>query len=189
LTLRIDSLHVYASQGLVPVARSARGTPIVSVTDTPGRRAVVVSFGPGDSNLPAAPGFPVLVGNALDWIARPDGRPGVRPGPVTFDGSVTKVTGPRNSTVALAHVNGAAFGVLREPGLYTAEAGAGRSAVAVNAGDPQVSNVSRTTLGPAAHALPVAPGGGAHPWWLYCAAAAFALTVAEWWTWQRRITV
>ena len=36
-----------------------------------------------------------------------------------------------------------------------------------------------------------APGAGrsSRPLWLYCAWAAFALALAEWWTWQRRITL
>jgi hypothetical protein len=79
--------------------------------------------------------------------------------------------------------------VLRTPGLYVADGAAGPSSIAVNAGDPQISNVERTTLGTTAHALAVSSSGSVHPWWLYCAAAAFGLVIAEWWTWQRRITV
>jgi hypothetical protein len=35
----------------------------------------------------------------------------------------------------------------------------------------------------------VATGGTGSPWWVYCALVGFVLAVAEWWTWQRRITV
>ena len=42
----------------------------------------------------------------------------------------------------LSRVNGAALGVLRAPGLYVVEGGGARRTIAVNVGDPQVSNLS-----------------------------------------------
>jgi hypothetical protein len=90
--------------------------------------------------------------------------------------------------VPLERVNHAAIGVLREPGVYIAEGGGARSTIAVNVGDAQVSNVGRTSL-PAAGTRAVTAGASSHAWWMYCVIAAFALILAEWWTWQRRITV
>lgn len=75
LTLTIERTHAYTSPELVPIARSARGTPLVSVREVPGRpRSVIVAFGPTESNLASAPGFPVLVANALEWLAPPAAR-------------------------------------------------------------------------------------------------------------------
>jgi hypothetical protein len=51
-----------------------------------------------------------------------------------------------------------------------------------------VSNLGRTNL-PAAGARAVTVGASSHAWWMYCVIAAFVLILAEWWTWQRRITV
>jgi hypothetical protein len=76
--------------------------------------------------------------------------------------------------------------MLRRPGLYTAEGGGARSVIAVNASDPQRSNVSRTS---AKTTTNVSEGGLERPWWIGFALAAFLLAFAEWWTWQRRITV
>lgn len=136
-TLAIERAATYGSPQLVPVASSARGTPLVSVNDSPGRpRSVVVSFGPLDSNLASAAGFPVLVGNALEWLAPVQG--GGRQGP---------------------------------------------------AGSPDVSNLARTNAATTRAALTVASGGVSRPWWVYCAIAAFAAALLEWWTWLRRITV
>jgi hypothetical protein len=59
----------------------------------------------------------------------------------------------------------------------------------VNVGDPQVSNLSRTSLSATAQARAVSAGASGRAWWLYFALVAFALVLAEWWTWQRRITV
>jgi hypothetical protein len=188
LTMRIDRARAYAAPGLVPVAQSARGTPLVYVGNSATQRVIVVTFGSGESNLVSAPGFPVLVGNALDWLARPAAGTMASPGGMTFDGNITRVTGPDGKPVPLAVVDRRAIGVLRDPGLYVAEGGGSRSTIAVNAGDPQISNLTRTSLNAADRqaAVPGLPGGA---WWMYCAAAAFALILAEWWTWQRRITV
>jgi hypothetical protein len=188
-TLKIERARVYRSPALVPVARSTNGTPLVYVSESTERRLVVVAFGPTESNLASAPGFPVLVGNSLEWLARPIPRTVLRPGLASFEGPVASVTGPRGVSVPLARVNGAALGVLRVPGLYTVKGAGSSSTIAVNAGDPQMSNLAQSSLAEGAHALPVTGAGSARPWWLYCAAAAFLLALTEWWTWQRRITV
>jgi hypothetical protein len=188
-TLTLERARAYTLPDLVPVATSARGTPLVYVIDSGGRRAVVVTFGPGESNLTSAPGFPVLVGNALDWLATPI-RGGSRPpGLASFDPSVTAVEDPRGDRVALARIDGSPVAMLRSPGLYTVRAGGSRRALAVNAGDPQVSNLLETRLPSAARSGAAVPGGSGYPWWVYCAIVAFVLALAEWWTWQRRITV
>jgi hypothetical protein len=193
-TLTIERTRAYAMPALVPVAQSTRGTPLVSVVESPERRMVVVGFGADESNLSSAPGFPVLLGNAIDWLARPavlTGGSGQRtkPGLVTFEGSIVKVTGPGDAEVPLTRVAGRAMARLRETGLYAVDGGGARSMFAVNVGDPQLSNLTRTTPLPSGQARAVVGGTSARPWWVYCALAAFALAVAEWWTWQRRITV
>ncbi len=188
LTLTIEKAHGYRAPLLTPVAMSARGTPLVSVEASATGRLVVLGFGPGESNLASAPAFPVLIGNALEWLARPEAGGPRRPGPVRFDEGVVRVSGPRGVAVPLERVNHAAIGVLRAPGVYVAEGGGARSTIAVNVGDAQVSNVGRTNLA-AAGARAVTAGASSHAWWMYCVLAAFALIVAEWWTWQRRITV
>ena len=199
-TLTVDRARRYSSPALVPVAQSARGTPLVYVSDAADRRTVLVAFSITESNLAAAPAFPVLLGNAVEWLARPDffaSEPGgsgaahqVRhPGLVAFTAAVTKLTGPGTSAVPLTRVNQGSFARLRAPGIYNAEAGAIRSTFAVNLTDPQLSNLTRTTPAAAGRVVTVVTGGSGSPWWVYCALVGFALAVAEWWTWQRRITV
>lgn len=187
LTIRIDKARSYSSPALVPVARSSHGTPLVYAHESAARRAVVVTFSAAESNLATAPGFPILIANALDWLAHPAipdraRRPGLAP----FGTAVTKVIAPDGATLPFMRANGFAYAMLRTPGLYTAEGGGARSTFAVNAADPQRSNVSRTNIKATAS---VAEGGLDRPWWLGCALAAFLLALAEWWTWQRRITV
>ena len=202
-TLSIERSRIYSSPTLRPVARSAAGSPLVSVSESPDSRLVVVSFGPDDSNLTAAPGFPVLLGNALEWLARPNvvastteraNGSGVsghvyRPGLVAFEGVIVKVTGPRDTTIPLMQVSDRNMALLREPGLYTVQGGGAHSTLAVNVGNPQLSNLTRTAPFGSAQARAVTAGSSQRAWWLYCALAAFALAMLEWFTWQRRITV
>ena len=101
------------------------------------------------------------------------------------------MTGPGGRQIPLARVGGAALACCATPGLYIAEARGRDEHIAVNVGDPQVSNLgahdslSAERSGASGHGRRVRPALVA----LLCVAAAFALALAEWWTWQRRITV
>jgi hypothetical protein len=189
LTIRIERARGYASPVLVAAAQSARGTPLVSVSESAERRFVVVGFGPSESNLASAPGFPVLVGNGLEWLAHPEAQTrSLRPGLASFGALTATVSGPGGVSVPLTRVDGVAVGVLRTPGLYVAEGGGARSTFAMNAADPQRSNAARTSLEAGSNAAS-ARGILERSWWMGCAIAAFVLALVEWWTWQRRITV
>jgi hypothetical protein len=189
LTIRIDRARGYSSPLLVTAARSARGTPLVSVSESAERRFVVVGFGPSESNLASAPGFPVLTGNALEWLAHPEPHArSLRPGLASFSQVTSTVSGPRGESMPLTRVDGRAVGILRTPGLYVAEGGGARSTFAINTADPQRSNVARTSLSAGSNAAS-AQGALERSWWLGCAMAAFVLALVEWWTWQRRLTV
>ena len=50
------------------IAGSVLRTPLVRIADEMNRRYVILTFGFADSNLAFAPAFPVLIGNALDWL-------------------------------------------------------------------------------------------------------------------------
>ncbi|HYT64963.1 MAG TPA: BatA domain-containing protein [Vicinamibacterales bacterium] len=190
LTFSIDRAHVYAPPQLTPLARSAAGTPLIWIGDMTGRpRTVVLAFGPGDSNLASAPAFPVLIGDALDWLARPPAVDVHRTGRASFDAAITRVTGPRGAAVPLLYLSGQRVAVLRAPGLYGEEAGDARASFAVNITDPDVSNLARTTISASHPAVAVSAGMSPRAWWVYLVFLAFGIALLEWWTWLRRITV
>jgi hypothetical protein len=188
-TLKIEKARPYGAAGLTPIAQSAQGTPLVYVSDTSGKRFVVLTFGAGESNLASAPGFPVLMGNAIDWLVRPDAHAARTTGLASFNQATVHLIAPGGRQVPIARVSGAALAMLRTPGLYVAEGAGARSTFAVNVGSPQVSNAERTSLSRSDQARPVMAGASGMSWWLYCVAAALVLALVEWWTWQRRITV
>jgi len=186
-TLRVDRARSYSSPELTPVAQSRQGTPVVYIDESAARRAVVVTFSAAESNLATAPGFPILVGNALEWLSHPLAPEGSRrPGLASFSPAVSKLSAPDGSSMPFVRAAGSDYAILKAPGLYTAEGGGARSVIAVNAADPQRSNIAHTS---ARTSSQVGEGGLDRPWWIVCALMAFVLALVEWWTWQRRITV
>jgi hypothetical protein len=188
LTLEIARASAYDGAGIEPIARSDQGTPLVEVVDRSDRRIAIVTFGLADSNLAFAPAFPVLIGNSIDWLARPVGGEPRRPGLTELPAATTGVTGPDGRSVPIARAAGAAFARLTMGGLYRIDAGGAHQALAVNVGEPETSNLTRTTLARGA-GTPADQPVSSRAWWLYLATAALGLVTIEWWTWQRRITV
>jgi hypothetical protein len=185
-TLTIDRVRL--SAGLTPLAESASGASLLAVQDTTDRRLVVLPFGPGDSNLLAAPAFPVLVGNALQWLGRPSIATPGQPGPRLLPASTSRVVSPAGEEVPLIRAGDHVVARLETPGLYLAETGGARSVITVNVADPAVSNL-QVSSGPATDTAAIAAGWARQPWWTYAVILAFVLLTIEWWTWQRRITV
>jgi hypothetical protein len=192
LTFSIERARALRGDRLHPVAVSATGTPLVSVgaeSDRP--RAVVLAFGPQDSNLAEAPAFPVFMGNSIDWLARASAGGTRRTGRATFNASIVRVKGPGGDEMPLLNLRGEPAAMLTKPGIYTAEASGGAAAkFAVNVVDPDVSNLGRNTLASAGQgAIAVAAGAAGRPWWMYLVMIGFVAALIEWWTWLRRITV
>jgi len=172
----------------VPIAQSAGGTPLVYVEEAPGR-LVVVTFSRTESNLAFAPALPVLIGNALDWLSRPEASTARQPGLMPLAESDVSLKAENGATMSVLHVGATTLGVPIAPGLYTVESRGARNTIAVNIGNPQVSNLSRSALAASTRAQTVAAGASGRALWIYAALVAFFLVLTEWWTWQRRITV
>ncbi len=192
LTFSIERARTARSTALHPIALSVGGTPLVSIGTAADRpRSIVLSFGPQDSNLAEAPAFPVLMGNAVEWLAKASAGGARRTGRASFNASIVRVKGPGGNDVPLMNLHGEPTALLTVPGLYTAEASGGAAAkFAVNVVDPDVSNLARTTIANAgAGAIAVAAGVASRPWWMYLVLLAFVAAAVEWWTWLRRITV
>lgn len=188
-----DTLNVKRARAIIgdsaqPVATSDTGTPLVSVIDTPRQRAVVWSFAVADANAASAPGFPVLFGNSIEWLARPSYGVLRAPGAVRLPASTTRVVSPTGDALPVVRAGETSVVRASAPGLYLVDAAGSRGVIGVNVGDPDVSNLSRSTLAEGA-ATRVAAGGAGWPWWMWAVVFAFILSTAEWWTWQRRITV
>lgn len=188
-TLDIERAVGFEGPGLVAVAESAAGTPLVLVADEPDRRAVVLTVPLDDSNLAFSPAFPVFIGDAIEWLARPSIASSGRPGLVELPASTNRLTAPDGTAVPLIEAGRTRVARLTDPGLYLADVGGARAVVAVNAGSPDVSNLARTSLSEEVAASGAGTAGAGAVWWVYAVGIAFFLGAVEWWTWQRRITV
>jgi hypothetical protein len=187
-SLEIARVRAYRSGRITPIALSEKGTPLVSVIDSPTARAVIVGFAVSESNLAATPAFPVFIGNAFEWLAHPaSGQPRI-PGPMELPASTTSVTDPDGRPVPIVRVGDRALVDLRHPGLYLVDAGGSRRVVGVNIGRPAIANAMHSSI-VAAPAPTLAFRVSARPWWMYGVFAALILITLEWLTWQQRITV
>jgi hypothetical protein len=187
-TIDIDIARGVSAE-LDAIALSQAGTPLVGVAESATRRLVVVGFALEESNLAFSPAFPVLVMNALEWLARPVLTPARKPGPLLLPASVTRVVTPEGRALPLRPAGDRVLVTLPAPGLYLVESGPARSVVSVNVGEPEVSNLGRSHLDASTLAAAATDAPGGRPWWLYAVALAFVMAAVEWATWLRRITV
>jgi hypothetical protein len=164
---------------------SAPSGPLLLAGVLDGRRVVVLTFDPADSNLPKLAAFPVLLTNAVDWL-----DPLVEAGALP-PGAVVPL--PPGATVSLPDNTEAKVG---ESGLFVATEQAGRYRVQrggrsdltfqVNAGD-----ADEAALAPQAHPelsrpAPVDNAGGRQEAWRPLAALALLLVGADWFVYCRR---
>ena len=189
-TVTLERARSVESDLWTPVARSATGVPLVSVREATDVRAVVLGFGllEAESNVALQPAFPVLIVNAVEWLARPTLAGQLRPGVVPIEAAVTRVINTAGEALPITAFGDTRLVKFPAPGLYLAEGGGMRTTFAVNVGDPQISNVSRTSLSEEAQAQGAA-ARAEDPWWPWIVGIAFLLVLVEWWTWHRRITV
>ena len=108
------------------------------------------------------------MGNAIDWLVRPEAHGARTTGLATFGTTTARLIGPGNRDIPLSPYRWCdARRCCATPGLYTAETAGAKSTFAVNVGDPQVSNLARTTLSRSDQARSVGAGLSGRPWWIY----------------------
>jgi hypothetical protein len=176
------------------VVVAALDAPLVVARSRPGLRVVALSFDPRRSDLPLRPAFPLLLGNAFDWLALGQSDGAQRASHVT--GSRARLALPPGSVSATVVEPGGKRGVRRlvdgalelplpRSGFYRVEAapaGAAPVTVAASFLAPAESNTSAQGApgAPAApRAAPASPARGPDltTWVLLLACA---LCLLEW---------
>ncbi|MEO7271240.1 MAG: VWA domain-containing protein, partial [Vicinamibacterales bacterium] len=185
---RLGSAHPIDRPALQAIAASERNTPLVSIEEGPQSRYVVVGFSVQDASFVSTPAYPILVGNAVDWLGRPERGARHQPGRVTLPASTRRIVSPSGRALPLKTLDAHISATLPDPGLYLADTAGGQRVLSVGLDDPARSNLRSSTL-PEDPSVPQRWGRAQRPWWTYCAAAAFVLAALEWITWRRRITV
>lgn len=197
------------------LARSSAGPTIVEAT-SPGVRAIVVSFTPGESMWPFDPGFVLTLANTLRALG--DAGTGasaelVRPGdvvstrvPVGVDSVELRSPGGAARTLIPAPDGTVTFGPIERAGVYelrwAGEPGPtdivvfGRAVrvIAANLLDADESDIrSAATLDLASRIVNASDRDGAgterRRLWPWLLAAALAVVMLEWWVYQNRSRV
>jgi hypothetical protein len=181
--------------GDVAVA-SSFGAPLIATRERTGLRVAALAFDVRRSDLPMRAAFPLLVANALGWLAGTDARE-IMPAAV---GAPARVPAPRGATrVEVRDPAGNRFTCpvvgdvvdvpIRRAGFYRV----GDVTLAANASDAVESDtapVAELALGGRALAAPDRPtGSGRRPLRTWALLAAAALLLLEWTSTHRRWTV
>jgi hypothetical protein len=186
--VRVRRARAVTRPSLQTIAVSEGHTPLVSIEDSAAGRYVVLGFSIEDPNFASTPAFPILVGNAIDWLGRPERGVHRQPGPVNLPAATRRVIAPSGQSLPLVTFDDRVTTTLPAPGLYLAEVMGGQSVVSVGLGDPVRSNLRASTVA-ADRAVRQASRAGGRPWWIYAASVALILAALEWVTWRRQVTV
>ncbi len=154
------------AEGEAPLLWAYQGTTV---------RAVVLPFAPQDSDLVTRPAFPILLANALDWLAGPlalqveAGESVSVPAP----GEEAVLHGPAGSVRVRARAGQLALPPFDRAGVYVLEAGPWRRVWAVHPSTrlPEPGRTAATSSPP-----PPAP----REWGQWAVALFVALVVGEW---------
>jgi hypothetical protein len=186
--VQVARARAVVEPALRPIALSEQQTPLIAIEDSRARRLVVFAFAIGDSNLAATPAFPVLVGNAIDWLGRPASDLHQLPGRTSLPAGTVRVLGPDGRPVPFARLGDRVTATLQAPGLYLVQSAGSQRVLRVTLGDMRRSNLLVSSLAESP-ASPTQAAPRRLAWWIAAALTALVLISLEWITWQRRITV
>jgi hypothetical protein len=203
--VNIDKSNVFApGPDDVVLARSIRD-PLVVAGKRDGKKFVAYAFGLDGTDLMLRVAFPVLIMNSLDWFAGDDAEliTTYRTGrdwhvPVdaddTTDGHATvQVKEPGKKPVAAPVIDGRAEFYGRSVGVYQVTTQDATFSVAANLADPQESAIKPATElvlgGKKLAGVPEFKASVTRSIWVWLLLAALALSLVEWMTYNRRITV
>jgi hypothetical protein len=192
--LDLTPLRVTQAQGIEPpewletVVDSTLG-PLVMVGDLEGRRMVVLTFDPRDSNLTKLAAFPLMMANVVEWLYPLVGTQAVEPGLTVQAGPGASVQTPSGRTVEVG-ADGL-FAATDEAGIYSVQVPGGSTLqFAVNPkDDPEPTDSDALAHPELTRPLEIEPAEvtANEVFWLPLVALALALLVGEWlvYTWKR----
>ena len=192
----IEVRRVNVPVWLRPIVESQGGTMLFA-GEMPGEvapfgRVVLLPFDLQRSDLPLQVAFPVLVANAVDWLAPPQGLnipTSVKPGDVIPLPRETIVLMPNGQRVG---VDQRGFAQTDQLGIYTAQYKGATSSFAVNFSNPAESKITphpELQVGGALPSAQAVPQFSQREIWPWLAGGALILLLVEWWIYQRGLPV
>ena len=167
--------------------------PLVVSLESSRRRRVIIAFDPIDSDLPVRVAFPLLIHNAVAWLANKNSHAQVQiqaGETLHLENGIHVVHGPL--TASGSGQKFAVDGDFRPTrnGFYRIENGQEKKLIAVNTFDPAQSDLRSIGLpepGPAT-LWPSVVGWLSWPPWIYFGLLALSFSGLEWWMYHRRRT-
>jgi hypothetical protein len=156
----LDGIEVPVSSGMeIPstaaVLARAGGLPVIAAFTRDGRRIVIIRADATRSRLPLEIAFPILIGNAIDWLAETSRIPAVVDAGeavhLEASGDAQVITTPDGRAARIPAGAGAVFTDTETPGMYRVAHGGDSSVFVVNAATASESDLSS----------PVTPDDGA----------------------------
>jgi hypothetical protein len=169
----------------------ADGDKALAIAHDGATRWVLLGFDAEDSNFGLLAGFPVFLGNTINWLADEPAIVRATPGTVTVPFETARVFAMNGSELPVMAIDGDIHFDAAAPGLYTVIGKDRPVRISVNLLDRRISAVNRSALAPAipessereaADELPL----GLSALLLLIAAA---LLCVEWVAYHRRITL
>ncbi len=154
-------------------------------------RWVLLGFDVASSNFGLLAGFPLFLGNSINWLADEPEIQREQPGMITVPFDDARVYAMDGSEVPVVTVAGRSFFNATQPGLYTAVGSDRPLRITVNLLERRISNVNQTAVAEAASATDANDVADQLPLGLSALLLmlAAALLFIEWLTYHRRITV
>ncbi|MEO8003888.1 MAG: hypothetical protein ABI771_03210 [Betaproteobacteria bacterium] len=173
------------------LASTSDGSPLIIASED-GPRWVALGFALEESNFALHAGFPVFLGNALDWMTTEQGILARGLGVIELPLPGARVLATDGSEVPTQAIPGGSIFEVQSPGLFTAVSAHGRARVTANLLDGRVTDVNRSSLPPfkpmQASAESVRMPAAIDTWFVLLLLSALLL-LGEWWSWTRRLTV
>jgi hypothetical protein len=167
--------------------------PLVVSLESSRRRRVIIAFDPIDSDLPVRVAFPLLIHNAVAWLANKnsDAQVQIQAGDTLhLENGIHVVHGPL--TASGSGQKFAVDGDFRPTrnGFYRIENGQEQKLIAVNTFDPAQSDLRSIGLPEPGTATvwPSVVGWLSWPPWIYFGLLALSFSGLEWWMYHRRRT-
>jgi hypothetical protein len=185
--LRVEraSLVTDASGGQIDaLVRTTQGALIA--TGSEHARWIVAGFVPQGSNLPLQPGFPIFLGNALNWLTETEPVVSSTLGTIRIPLINAQVIDGKGEPVASRDIPGATIFDAAQPDVYTARANGQIVRVVANVLDPRDSDINLSRFGSESTAgLRVSASSRIEPWFALVAIALIVLMI-EWMAYLRR---
>jgi hypothetical protein len=169
--------------------------PLVISLESSRRRRVIIAFDPIDSDLPVRVAFPLLIHNAVAWLANKnsDAQVQLQAGEsLHLENGIHVVHGPLTASGSGQELSVEGHFRPRRNGFYQIGKGQEQKIVAVNTFDPAQSDLrSIGLLEPGSAPAPVWPSATrwlSWPPWIYFGLLALSLSGLEWWMYHRRRT-